>query len=76
MREQIEIALSDKDKETVENILVEILLAAMRAPEHIRSWITEVAIGIANCLDEERVNRAKEYARYRYKQVGAATDGM
>lgn len=57
--------MTDKDREIVENVLVEILVLAMKSSDHIRPWITELAIGLTSCLDEEQVNRAKEYAKFR-----------
>lgn len=57
--------LSDKDRETLENVLVEVLVLAMKCPPHISTWITEIAVGIANVLPEENVARAKDYAKYR-----------
>lgn len=57
--------LSESDRDTLENVLVEVLVLAMKCPPHISSWITEIAVGIADNLDPERVARAKEYALFR-----------
>lgn len=57
--------LNDNDRDTLENVLVEVLVLAMKCPPHISSWITEIAVGIADNLEPERVNRAKEYAMFR-----------
>jgi hypothetical protein len=59
--------LTDKDRETLENVLVEVLVLAMKCPPHISTWITEIAVGIANALPGDNVMRAKEYATYRFK---------
>jgi len=57
-----------EDLETIENLLVEVLVAALRAPNHIRGPITDIAIGISDLLPVEAVERSKEYALYRAKQ--------
>lgn len=57
--------LSAKDMEILENVLVEVLVLAMKCPPHVSTWITEIAVGIANSLTKEQVDRAKDYAMYR-----------
>ena len=57
-----------EDLELMENLLVELLIAAMRAPHHIRGSITDLAVGVSNYLPLEAVERSKEYALYRAKQ--------
>jgi hypothetical protein len=52
----------------MENLLVELLVAALKAPNHIRGLITDLAIGISNHLPIEAVERSKEYSLYRAKQ--------
>jgi hypothetical protein len=59
--------LSDKDKETIENVLIEMLVLAVKASDHVSPMITNIAIGLASSLDEQAVTRAKEYAEYRVK---------
>ena len=61
--------LTDSDKEKAENVLTELLLAAMCAPEHIKDSFTSMAMGVADTLEPERVERAKEYALFRYRQM-------
>lgn len=57
-----------EDLEVMENLLVELLVAALRAPNHIRGPITDLAIGISNHLPIDAVERSKEYSMYRAKQ--------
>lgn len=57
-----------EDLEVMENLLVELLVAALKAPNHIRGPITDLAIGISNHLPIEAVERSKEYSMYRAKQ--------
>lgn len=59
--------LTKNDQEKAENLLTELLLAALRAPEQIKGSIADLAIGVADALTEEQVERAKEYAMYRYR---------
>jgi hypothetical protein len=63
------VALTDSDKEQVENLLTEILMLALVAAPHIRPLITDIAIGVADLLPEEAVDRSKEYAKYRAKGI-------
>ena len=63
------VALTDGDKEQVENLLTEILMLALVAAPHIRPLITDIAIGVADLLPEEAVERSKEYAKYRAKGI-------
>jgi len=63
------VALTDSDKEQVENLLTEILMLALVAAPHIRPLITDIAIGVADLLPEEAVERSKEYAKYRAKGI-------
>ena len=58
----------NEDLEVMENLLVELLVAALRAPNHIRGPITDLAVGISNHLPIEAVERSKEYSLYRAKQ--------
>ena len=57
--------LSDQDKETIENVLIEMLVLAVKASDHVSPMITNIALGLASSLDEEAVTRAKEYAQFR-----------
>ena len=57
-----------EDLEVMENLLVELLVAALKAPNHIRGPITDLAIGISNHLPLDAVERSKEYSLYRAKQ--------
>lgn len=57
-----------EDLEVMENLLVELLVAALKAPNHIRGPITDLAIGISNHLPIEAIERSKEYSLYRAKQ--------
>jgi hypothetical protein len=57
-----------EDLEVMENLLIELLAAALKAPNHIRGPITDLAIGISNHLPIEAVERSKEYSLYRAKQ--------
>ena len=57
-----------EDLEVMENLLVELLVAALKAPNHIRGPITDLAIGISNHLPIDAVERSKEYSLYRAKQ--------
>ena len=57
-----------EDLEVMEILLVELLVAALKAPNHIRGPITDLAIGISNHLPIEAVERSKEYSLYRAKQ--------
>jgi len=61
------VALTDNDKEQVENLLTEILMLALIAAPHIRPLITDIAIGVADLLPAESVDRSKMYAEYRAK---------
>jgi hypothetical protein len=63
------VALTDSDKEQVENLLTEILMLALVAAPHIRPLITDIAIGVADLLPDEAVERSKEYAKYRAKGI-------
>jgi hypothetical protein len=63
------VALTDSDKEQVENLLTEVLTLALKAAPHIRPLITDIAIGVADLLPEEAVERSKEYAKYRAKGI-------
>jgi hypothetical protein len=63
------VALTDGDKEQVENLLTEILMLALVAAPHIRPLITDIAIGVADLLPDEAVERSKEYAKYRAKGI-------
>ena len=58
--------LTTNDKEKAENLLTELLLAGLRAPNHIKGAIADLAIGVADLLEPGQVERAKEYAGYRY----------
>jgi hypothetical protein len=62
-------SLTEADKEQVENLLTEILMLALVAAPHIRPLITDIAIGVADLLPEEAVDRSKEYAKYRAKGI-------
>jgi len=57
--------LTENDKEKAENLLTELLLAGLRAPEHIKGAIADLAIGVADLLEPEQVERAKDYAAFR-----------
>jgi len=61
------VALTETDKEQVENLLTEILMLALISAPHIRPLITDIAIGVADLLPEESVERSKEYAQFRAK---------
>ena len=63
------VALTETDKEQVENLLTEILMLALIAAPHIRPLITDIAIGVADLLPEESVERSKEYATFRAKAM-------
>jgi phosphoglycerate-specific signal transduction histidine kinase len=65
MRSKDVSILSDKDKEIIENVLVEMLVLAIKASDHVSPMITNIALGLASSLDEGAVTRAKEYAQYR-----------
>ena len=41
----------------------------MCASEHIKDSFTSMAMGVADALEPERVERAKEYALFRYKEM-------
>ena len=58
--------MTTSDKEQAENLLTELLLAGLRAPIHIKGAIADLAIGVADLLEPEQIERAKEYAQYRY----------
>lgn len=60
--------LSDKDKEIIENVLIEMLVLAVKASDHVSPMITNIALGLASSLDEKAVERAKEYAAFRIKE--------
>ena len=57
-----------QELETAENLLIELLVAACKAGDHIRSSITELAIGVAEMLPAEAVERSQEYALFRAKK--------
>jgi hypothetical protein len=57
-----------QELETAENLLIELLVAACKAGDHIRSSITELAIGVAEILPVEAVERSQEYALFRAKK--------
>ena len=42
------VALTETDKDQVENLLTEILTLALLAAPHIRPLITDIAIGVAD----------------------------
>jgi hypothetical protein len=63
------VALTETDKAQVENLLTEILTLALMAAPHIRPLITDIAIGVADLLPEEAVERSKDYAQYRAKEM-------
>lgn len=65
--------LTTSDQEKAENLLTELLLAALRAPKHVKGSIADLAVGVADALSEEQVERAKDYAAYRYRYQGQAT---
>ena len=60
-------SLTESDKEQIENLLTEVLTLALTAPKHIRPLITDIAIGVADLLPEEAVERSKDYSKYRAK---------
>ena len=62
-------SLTEADKEQVENLLTEILTLALVAAPHIRPLITDIAIGVADLLPEQAVERSKDYAQYRAKEI-------
>lgn len=62
------VKFSAEDLEVMESLLVELLVAAIKAPPHINNAIADLAIGISNHLSEESVQRSKDYALYRVKQ--------
>lgn len=57
-----------QELETAENLLIELLVAACNAGDHIRPSITELAIGVAEILPVEAVERSREYALFRAKK--------
>lgn len=61
--------LTESDKDKAENVLTELLLAAMCASEHIKDSFTSMAMGVADTLEPQRVERAKEYALFRYREI-------
>lgn len=61
--------LSESDKDKAENVLTELLLAAMSAPEHVKSSFADMASGVADALEPERIERAKQYAMFRFKNM-------
>ena len=64
----METKFSNEDLEVMENLLVELLLAALLAAPHMGAVITEMAIGISDNLSPVAVERAKDYALFRAKQ--------
>lgn len=60
--------LTKQEQEQAENLLTEILLLALNAGDHIRPMIANLAVGIADILPTDAVNRSKEYAAYRYRK--------
>ena len=64
----MEVKFSNEDLEVMENLLVELLLAAILAAPHMGAVITEMAIGISDKLSPVAVERAKDYALFRAKQ--------
>ena len=66
MTKQIENKeFTKQELETAENLLIELLVAACKAGDHIRPSITELAIGVAEILPVEAVERSQEYALFR-----------
>jgi hypothetical protein len=63
------VAITEADKEQIENLLTEILMLALVAAPHIRPLITDIAIGVADLLPAEAVERSKEYAQYRARGI-------
>lgn len=61
------MVLTAEEKLKIEDALIEMLVCAISAPGHVRPTITDMAIGLADLLDEESVNRCKQYAKYRTK---------
>lgn len=61
------LVLTAEDKLKVEDALIETLVCAINAPVHVRPTITDMAIGLADLLDDESVERCKQYAKYRTK---------
>jgi len=59
---------STEDLELMENLLDELLEAAIKAAPHMGAVIAELAIGVSDKLSPEAVERAKDYALYRAKQ--------
>lgn len=62
--------LNQNEKIKVEDMLIEMLIAAVKSPPHIRKSLADLSIGLAETLDATSVERCKEYASYRIRNEG------
>jgi hypothetical protein len=60
--------LTEHEREQAENLLTEVLVLALQCGDHIRPLVANLAVGIADILPQESVNRSKEYAAFRYRE--------
>ena len=53
------------DKEVIADLLSELLFLALTGPTIIRSALVNLCEGLCDVLDEETIERCKDYSRYR-----------
>lgn len=61
--------LTESQSNKTEELVTELILAGLRAPKHLKNSIADIAANLASFLTDEQVERSKEYALYRYKNL-------
>lgn len=61
--------LTDSQSAKTEELVTELILAGLRAPKHLKNSIADIAANLSEFLTNDQVERAKEYALYRYKNL-------
>lgn len=61
----LDLTTQGHDKEVIADLLSELLYLALTGNPTVRLALVDLCEGLCDVLDEETINRCKDYARYR-----------
>lgn len=72
MNELVDIPdFSDNERQIAEEVLTELLVMALTIRPALRAYITNLCEGVAHALPPEAVERSRDYASLRVKQLSS-----
>jgi hypothetical protein len=65
---------NEEERHIAEEVLTELVVLAMQVRPALRDYISNLCDGIADALDEDAVDRSKQYALLRIQQLEPIED--